>query len=95
MDDFQRQIEQFLNEQRADMLVLDTVLKTLITRLLPDSNQLQFLAELEQQSLQTALAYGPEGQTILAPRVETFFQVLREWLQKAQTTNVPTSSTMN
>ena len=76
-ENFVNDIEKFLNEQREDMLVLDTVLKVVITRLISPGSDCQLINEIEQQSLNSIKSYGYSQNQQLQPRIELFFSALR------------------
>jgi|GEM_PF-5874218 hypothetical protein len=77
-------LEQFLNETRADVIALDTILKVIITRSLPPGEEKQFLDEVEQQCLHSIECYEARQQLQVRPRIENFLSALRQW-QKDQT----------
>ena len=89
----QNEIEQFLNEQRSDMLTLDIILKVLITRLLPPESEKQFLYEVEQQCLHSIQVYEERQQEQIKTRMQSFFLALQEWYKKEKTMVVLPSST--
>ena len=89
--DILQQMEVFLNEQRADIIALHTILQTVIIRLLPETDVNEFFDEHEQQALHSLLVYEPRQRALIELRVLSFFEDLRKWYQ-ARKAMPPTSA---
>jgi len=77
--DILQQMDVFLNEQRADIIALHTILQTVIIRFLPETDVNEFFDEHEQQALNSLLAYEPRQRALIEIRVLSFFEDLRKW----------------
>jgi hypothetical protein len=80
-----KQMELHTNQIHCEVLAIETVLKVLITRLLPPGADHQFLAEVEQQCLHSIQGFENRQQQLIQPQIEGIFSELRQWAQ-GQTT---------